>query len=186
MSKGMENDAADVIAACTGRAAVAAEIPSSSRAWTAKASFMVSLLGNLPRKDLIDTALYVDLGKLIQFKRGIVAQLFAFAREIRPFRVRLRTDGHILASSHRHGASNQPRDTRDQDGALRHFRCGYADDQAGGRNDAIVGPKHCGPQPPNSVDKVVFGVQAKAAHSFPFITPSSSTVPAGALPVTWR
>jgi hypothetical protein len=55
-----------------------------------------------------------------------------------------------------------------------------------GRNDAIVGPKHCGPQPANSVDTVVFGVQAKAAHSFPFITPSSSTVPSGALPVTWR
>ena len=46
MSKGIaaptENDAADVSAACTGRAAVAAEIPSSSRAWAAKASFVVS------------------------------------------------------------------------------------------------------------------------------------------------
>jgi hypothetical protein len=90
--------------------------------------FRRELLGNLPRKDLIDTALYVDLGKLIQFKRGIVAQLFAFAREIRPFCVRLRTDGHILAGGHRHGAGNQSRNTRDQDSALRHGRRGDADD----------------------------------------------------------
>ena len=69
--------------------------------------FSRRLLGNLPRKGLIDTALYDDLGKLIQFKRGIVAQLLAFARDIRPFRLRLGTDGHILAGGHRHGASNQ-------------------------------------------------------------------------------
>ena len=135
--------------------------------------FRRELLGNLPRKSLIDTALYVDLGKLIQFKLGIVAQLLAFAREIRLFRVGLRTDGHILAGSHRHGASNQTRDTRDQDSALRRCRRGNADDQAGSRDDAVVGPEHCGPQPPNAVDKVVFRVQAQPAHGFPLITPSS-------------
>ena len=46
MSKGIAaptaNDAADVSAACTGRAAVTSEIPSSSRAWAARASFVVS------------------------------------------------------------------------------------------------------------------------------------------------
>ena len=134
--------------------------------------FRRELLGNLSRKGLIDTALYVDFGKLIEFKLGIVAQLLAFACEIRLFRVGLRADGHILAGGHRHGARNQTRDTRDQDSALRRRRRGDADDQAGGRNDAIVGPKHCGPQPPNAVDKVVFRVQAKPTHGFPLITPS--------------
>ena len=46
MSKGMaaptENVAADVSAACTGRAVVIYEIPSSSRAWAVKASFAIS------------------------------------------------------------------------------------------------------------------------------------------------
>ena len=46
MSKGMaaptENVAADVSAACTGRAVVISEIPSSSRAWAVKASFAIS------------------------------------------------------------------------------------------------------------------------------------------------
>src|SRR5450759_1020085 len=46
MSKGMaaptENVAAEVSAACTGRAVVISEIPSSSRAWAVKASFAIS------------------------------------------------------------------------------------------------------------------------------------------------
>jgi hypothetical protein len=46
MSNGMtaptENEAAEVSAACTGRAVVISEMPSSSRAWAPKASFAVS------------------------------------------------------------------------------------------------------------------------------------------------
>ena len=46
MSNGMaaptENITADVSAACTGRAVVISEIPSSSRAWAVKASFAIS------------------------------------------------------------------------------------------------------------------------------------------------
>ena len=38
----VENVTADVSAACTGRAVVISEIPSSSRAWAPKASFAVS------------------------------------------------------------------------------------------------------------------------------------------------
>ena len=37
-----ENDAAEVSAACTGRAVVISEIPSSSRAWALKASFAIN------------------------------------------------------------------------------------------------------------------------------------------------
>jgi hypothetical protein len=62
--------------------------------------FRRELMGDLPRKRRIDTALCVDPGKFIQFKRGIVAQFYAFAREIRPLCVGLRADGHILAGGH--------------------------------------------------------------------------------------
>ena len=81
ISKGIaaptENITADVSAACTGRAVVISEIPSSSRACAAKASF-----ANLPRKRLIHAAFDVDFGKLIELKLGIFAQLLAFARNI--------------------------------------------------------------------------------------------------------
>ena len=128
--------------------------------------FRHQLLSNLPGKRLIDAALDVNFGKLIEFKLGILAQLLAFAREIRLFGVGLRADGHILAGGHRHGASHQCRDTRDQDIVMRRGRRGNADDQACGRDDAIVGPEHRGPQPPDAVDEVVLRVQAKTTHEF--------------------
>jgi hypothetical protein len=81
--------------------------------------FRHQLPGNLPRQDLIDTTLDVDFGKLIKLKLGILAQLLAFAREVRLLGVGLRPDGHILAGGHRHGASHQSCDARDQDVVLR-------------------------------------------------------------------
>ena len=144
ISKGMaaptENAAADVSAACTGRAVVISEIPSSSRAWAVKASFAISCWATCRASVLFDTTLDVDFGQLIEFEFGVLAQLLALAREIRPFGVGLRADGHILAGGHRHGAGHQSRDTRDQDGVLRRGRRGNANDQTCGRDDAIVGP----------------------------------------------
>jgi hypothetical protein len=51
----------------------------------------------MPPQDPIDTTLDVDLGKLIKLKLGILAQLLAFAREVRLLGVGLRADEHILA-----------------------------------------------------------------------------------------
>ena len=113
--------------------------------------FRHQLLGNLPRKVLIDTTLDVDFSKLIKLKLSILTQLLAFPPEIRLFGVGLRADGHILASGHRHGASHKSRDTRDQDIVLRRSRRGNADDQACGRDDTIGGPEHRGSQPPDAV-----------------------------------
>jgi hypothetical protein len=80
------------------------------------------------------------------------------------FGVGLRADGHILAGRHRHGASHQASDTREQDLVLRRRCCGDTDDQAGGRDDAIVGPEHRCSQPADAADKVVFRMQAKTTH----------------------
>ena len=122
------NVAADVSAACTGRAVVISEIPSSSRAWAAKASFAISCSSDLPRKRRVDPALDVNVGKLIELKVDVLAQLLAFAREIGLFGIRLRTDGHIFASRHRHGAGHQSRNARDQDFVLRCGRRSNADE----------------------------------------------------------
>jgi hypothetical protein len=72
-------------------------------------------------------------------------------------------------------------DTRDQDSALRCRRCSDGDGQAGGRNDAMVGPKHCGSQPSNAVDEAVFRVHVKPAHGFLLITPSRPVTDTGVL-----
>jgi hypothetical protein len=133
--------------------------------------FRHQLLGNLPRKDLIDTPLDVDFSKLIKLKLSILTLLLAFAHEIGLFGVGLRAYGHILAGGHRHGASHQSRDTRDQDIVLRRGRCGNADDQACRRDNPIVGAEDRCSQPPNAVDEVILRVQAKTAHVFLLITP---------------
>ena len=49
--------------------------------------FCHQLPGNLPRQRLIDPALDVDFGKLIELGLGILVQLVAFAREIGAFGV---------------------------------------------------------------------------------------------------
>jgi hypothetical protein len=51
-------------------------------------------------------------------------------------------------------------------------RCcrGNANDQASGRDDAIVGPEHGCPQPPDALDKMVLGVQTKTTHGYLLIT----------------
>jgi hypothetical protein len=51
--------------------------------------FRHQLLGNLPRKRLIDATFDVDFGKLIEFKLSILTQLSAFTREISLFGVEL-------------------------------------------------------------------------------------------------
>jgi hypothetical protein len=162
MAAPAENVTADVSAACTGRAVVIFEIPSSSRACAVKGSFVINCWATLPRKGLVDAAPDVDIGKLVKLERGVLAQLLTLAREVRPFCIGLRADRHIFAGGHRHGAGHQAGDTGDQDGVLRRGRRGDADDQACGRDNAVVGSEHRGSQPTDAVDEVILPMQAKA------------------------
>jgi hypothetical protein len=50
--------------------------------------------------------------------------------------------------------------SRDQDLVLLCRRCGYADDQACGRDNSIVGSKNCRSQPPDAVDQMFLFVRA--------------------------
>ena len=96
----------------------------------AQGIFRHELPGDLPRKLPIDAALDVEISKLIELEFGIVAQLLAFAPEVRPFGVGLRADGHIFAGGHRHRASHQSRDTGDQHTVLCCGCRGDTNDQA--------------------------------------------------------
>ena len=55
-------------------------------------------------------------------------------------------------------------DTRNHDIVRRRRRRGNANDQACGRDDAIVGPEHRCSQPPDATDEVVLRVQAQTTH----------------------
>lgn len=117
-----------------------------------------------PIANLRKTALDVDVGKLIKFERGVLAQFSTFARETRLFGVRLRDDRHIFAGRHRHGAGDQPSDACNQHIVLGRSRRGNTDNQACGRNDAVVGSEHRGPKPPNTRDEVTLRVRVKTAY----------------------
>jgi len=99
-------------------------------------------------RSVLAPALDINVRQLIELKFWIILQFLAFARKIRLFGIRLRTDGHILASGHRHGASHQPCDAHNQDIVLRRRRGGDANDQARGRNNAVVGPEDPGRNQP--------------------------------------
>ena len=102
--------------------------------------FRHKLLGNLPRKPPFDASLDVNFGEFIQLGFRALAQLLA-RREIRLLGVGLRADGYILASSHRHSARHEPRHARNQDIISLRSGRGDADDQACGRDDAVVAAK---------------------------------------------
>jgi hypothetical protein len=171
MSKGIaapaEKVAADVSAAWIGRAVVIFRNPKFLARVGGQGVLRHQLLGNLPRKCLIYTALDVDIGKFIKLKLRILAQLLAFARQVRLLCVGLRANRHILAGGHRHGTSYQTRDSRDQYIVLCGSRCGNADDQARGRNNSIIGAKHCSAQPADACNEMLLRVQAKTAHLSP-------------------
>jgi hypothetical protein len=97
----------------------------------------------------------------------------------------LRADGDILSSGHRHGTCHQSRDPCDPDVILRCGRRGNTDDQARGRDDAIVGPEHRGSQPSNAIDEVIFPVQPEAAHVCLLVTPSSFDGLFGGIGLRW-
>ena len=91
MSKGMAaptaNVAADVSAACTGRAVVVSEIPSSSREPSRHLS--PSADRRPAARAPVDASFHVDVSQLVAFKPDILAQLPMFTGEISLLRVRL-------------------------------------------------------------------------------------------------
>jgi hypothetical protein len=78
MSNGMaapiENVAADVSAACTGRAVESADNPELIARVGAQGIFRHQLPGDQPSKGLIDITVHVEIGKLIKLEPNILAQ----------------------------------------------------------------------------------------------------------------
>ncbi|KIJ02770.1 hypothetical protein ST27_01665 [Xanthomonas phaseoli pv. phaseoli] len=114
------------------------------------------LFGDLACQRSIQPALAVDRSELFQFALRVIAKFAPFQRQVGTLGVRLRLHRHIFAGSHRHRAGDQAGDA-----GGKHVRCGrtaagHADQQAGHREDAVIGAKHGGTQPASVVAAMAF------------------------------
>jgi len=71
----------------------------------------------------------------------------------------------MLAGCHRHGASYQARNTRDQNIVLCRRSHGNAHDQTRGRDYAVICAEHRSSQPSNAVNEVMLRVKVETAHA---------------------
>ena len=116
------------------------------------------MLRHLSRETGLDAALDIDLGQLLSLESDVLAQLRAFSGQVGLFGIGLRADRNILSGRHRHGAGNESSDAGDEDAAWFGVGGGHADDQARGRNDAIVGAEDGGSQPADARDEMALRV----------------------------
>ena len=91
-----------------------------------------------------ETSCLVKRGQLVHFGIGLQFQLLAFCVEHCPFGVALRADRHIFANRHRQRAGRQPRDAGGEHRPPFGGGRGDADNNAGRRNDPIVGAQDGG------------------------------------------
>ena len=136
--------------------------------------FRHELLGDLPRKGPIDTALHVDLGKPSNSNAALSrSSLRSRARSACSVSDCELTDTYSPAAIDMAPATSPATPAIKTASALRPPRRRR---RSGWRSRRCHRwRRDCGPQPPNAVDKVVFGVQAKPAHEFPSIARLSST-----------
>ena len=85
---------------------------------------------------------------------GGILKRAALALEIGGLGVRLGGDGDELPSRHRHRARRPARNCGGQNIRARTGRRGDADDQACGRDEAIIRPKDCRTEPTEAVNVV--------------------------------
>ncbi|MNE47349.1 hypothetical protein D3C80_1417520 [compost metagenome] len=127
------------------------------------------LFGDLAGQIGRQATLLVDGGQLAMLGLGIGGQFGGLAGDVGLFGIGLGTDRDVLARGHRHGPGDQSGHARDQDGGLGRARRRHADDQAGGRDDAVVGAQHRRAHPADPADQMGFVVN-RAAHAVASLT----------------
>ncbi len=101
------------------------------------------LIGQLGRQ----ASTGVDGGQLGPLGVGIGGQLAPFAGQVGPLGVGLGAHGDILAGRHGEGAGHQAGQGGEQDRPAGGLGRGHADDQAAGRDQAVIGAQDRGAQP---------------------------------------
>ena len=107
------------------------------------------------------SALDVDLGEFRPLELDVGGQLPALAAEIGLLGVGLRADRDILARRHRHRTCHQPGNAGEQDLVAAGSTRRDADDQACGRDDAVVGAEDRCPQPTDPLDQMALEMRPR-------------------------
>ncbi len=121
------------------------------------------LLGDLFGERGVESAGDIDVGQFAMLAGVIGGEFGAFHFEFSLFGVGLGVDGDVLAGGHGHGAGDQAGDSRDHDIGVGGVGGGNAQDEAGGREDAVIGAENGGAEPADASDAVLFDLSA--AHS---------------------
>ena len=120
--------------------------------------FRHQLAGHQPGEVRLETPLHVNGNELLFFGFRLRRQLVSFEIEVGAFGVRLRADRHIFTRCHGQGTGDQAGDTREQDFVTVGAGGRDADDQAGRRDDPVIGSEDCGAQPADPVRAVPFAL----------------------------
>ena len=114
------------------------------------------LVGDLKRQIVNEPAVPINRGEFLSFGFWLIGQFGGFARDIGALGIGLAADRHIFARRHRQGTGGQPRNPGQQHGGAVGIGGGDADDQAGGRQYAVIGAEHGRAQPADALDEVPF------------------------------
>ena len=119
------------------------------------------LLRDLACQLRLQAALGVDCRQLLGLEFRILGQFAALALHLGGFGIGLRADRDIFARRHRHRTRHQPCGACDQNLLPVGRGGGHAHDQAGGGENAIIGPQHRGPQPGDARRQVPLGLHQR-------------------------
>ncbi len=125
------------------------------------------LICDLLRKHTVQPATDIDIDEFVALAMRIGRELVLFEFAFGLLGVRLRTHRHILACGHRQRASDKAGDTCNQHAAARSLGTGYADNEARGRQNAIVGAEHGRTQPADAIVLVALAMAPRGEVSMP-------------------
>jgi len=110
-------------------------------------------------------SLHVNTGELVLLGFRLGRELVSFTIEVGALGVGLRADRDVFAGGHGKGAGDEAGNAGDQDVVSRRIRRRDADDEAGGRDDAVVGAEHRRPQPADPLTSMAL-TMCHTPHSY--------------------
>ncbi|MNY03832.1 hypothetical protein D3C86_1364720 [compost metagenome] len=108
--------------------------------------------------------MHVDVGEFDVLGFRVACQFCPFAGQIGPLGIGLGMHGNVLTSGHGHGAGHQPRHTGDQQSGVAGVGGRDADQQAGGRDNPVIGAQDGGAQPADTIASMCLGVPVHEFH----------------------
>ncbi len=137
----------DAQAACQGLVRSLGSIPNSTSACAPRASWAVSSRATSTASSSAQPFGHVEVGEFRQFFFGLLDKLAAFLVRQCTFGVTLGADRDVFACGHAHRPGDEAGNSGHGDRRSARCRTGHAENDAGRRHDAVVGPENPRSQP---------------------------------------